>query len=433
MRAIVVRCPNCGANLKIASTVASVTCAYCDTVSRIQPRTGVFQRPAPMPPVAAAGPGTRLPPIARQRVSRAAMIVPFVIVAIVVGGVAFTVHRVKVSAGERLFWGGKVPVRIDVDGDGVRDLVGLVQYVMQDQRAHLAAYSGKTGAPLWQSEPLGKLSDLSQAMLGTTGDLVLFATERGTLAARDKAGTPRWQLDFGEKIEELCAGAAPGEVVVATADRKWYAVDAAGKRRDTQPLVRFDRDYTTDGVAAQFARIGGERPPGVCVSVATVTWRRPAGLLALEPWTGGRELPGMRVELRVRRPAGPIVAIGGKSPGTRVPMLAGLDDAGAVRWKVEIPAIDPLNTRFDRHDVAISDHAVIALYQSQRPVRPHLTAFDLETGRRLWDRELVVGAHASFTSVGLVADGDQVMVTTWTGLRVHALADGRERFSIGDR
>ena len=52
VRAVIVRCPNCNANLEIASTVIQASCQYCGTVSRIQARTAMFQIPkAPQMPV----------------------------------------------------------------------------------------------------------------------------------------------------------------------------------------------------------------------------------------------------------------------------------------------------------------------------------------------------------------------------------------------
>jgi len=167
LRAIVVRCPNCNANLEIASTVASVTCAYCGTVSRIQARTAVFQTPKPM---SRTEPQLPQMPVARQRFSVLLAMLPTLIIAgLVAGGTFFAKRGIPGLISSRVLWAGHVPVLIDVDGDGVADPIGLVRYVMSNDRAHLAAYSGKTGAPLWESEPLGNYSELGQLQFAAMG------------------------------------------------------------------------------------------------------------------------------------------------------------------------------------------------------------------------------------------------------------------------
>ncbi|MBP6628856.1 MAG: PQQ-binding-like beta-propeller repeat protein [Kofleriaceae bacterium] len=430
MRLIPVRCPQCGASQQVDDDAATVTCSYCGTSARVQGRSKILQVPRPMP----TGPTTPPSwPVARQRFSWLAMMPFLVMMVVVVGGVVAATMRGRLGlGGGKLLWAGELPVLLDVDGDGARDVVGVVRYVLDGDRTHLAAYSGRTGQRLWQSESLGSYSGLGQLELAVVGDQVLVASERGTLSGRDgKTGAVRWQTPFSEKVADLCAAGQPGAVVVATADDAWWLVDADGRRLPGQPLVRFDRDYTRDGVGARFAALGAELPADVCLPIGNDSWRRAVGLLSLERWSDDlAPTPGMTVRRWIRRPGGPIVGIGYKSPGTSVPMLAAVNGQ-VTAWVAEIPAIDPLVSRSEEKLVTLSDRAAIALYTPPSPARPRLTALALDTGARLWDREL--GVTGSFTPTGLVTTDELVVLATWTGLHAFALADGAERFVIGQR
>ena len=95
----------------------------------------------------------------------------------------------------------------------------------------------------------------------------------------------------------------------------------------------------------------------------------------------------------------------------------------------EIPAVDPLVSRFDDQHVTMTDTAVLALYLPPEPAPPRVTSIDLATGERQWDVALPVGWR--FTGTGLRATGDLVLVTSWTAVWALALADGRVRYVLG--
>jgi hypothetical protein len=213
-----------------------------------------------------------------------------------------------------------------------------------------------------------------------------------------------------------------------TADKKWFLVDAQGKRRDGSALLRFDHEYTNDSVRERFLAVGAEAQPDICMPITDASFRRTPGTLTLPRWKELVPIEGMSVDRYIRKPGGPIVAFGYKTPGTAVKMFARVDGA----WKIEIPAVDPLVSRVDEKHVALSDKHVIALYEPKSPAKPRLTAFDLASGKRLWDVEVQPGQH-SFNAGAIAITGDVVLLSTYQGLRGHALADGSERFSVGYR
>jgi hypothetical protein len=172
-------------------------------------------------------------------------------------------------------------------------------------------------------------------------------------------------------------------------------------------------------------------------------------VIALPGHSDMANIESMRVEVLIKRPGGPAIAVGKKQPGTSVPLLARLGPRPAqppmpkkgwrteeekkallpsAVWKVEIPASDPLNARLDEEHVTVSDKAVFALYEISNS-KHHLAAFSLADGKRLWDRELTHGS--GFVAVSLTVVGDAVGVTTWQNFTTYSAADGSERYRIG--
>jgi len=435
--AVIIRCPNCNANLETASTVTSVTCAYCGTVSRIQAKTMMFQIPKSLPTTQNAQQRAellqriqlqQLRPV--RRMSMLFVLLPLLLTFAVVGGGIFFASRagmgVLSSMSDRTLWGDG-PVLLEVDGDGTPDLIGIIRYSMKNDEAHLAAFSGKTGAKLWESESFGNYSALGQRKYGGTGSWLLIGTDRGELSARNaKDGKVAWKLTFDEKIEEMCSG-GPNAVTIETADKKWWVVDAKGAKQAAKPLIRLDRDYTDDKARGRFDRAGVEQSD-VCVPLGS-GWHHPLGTIALQHWHDLADVDGMDVQLLVRKPGGTItVGLGNKKPGTAVPMIAVIDGRKA-RWTSAIPAVEPLVAGFEDKYFAMTDKVGVVLYKLSNPSRARLTSFDLQSGKRLWDREIPTGT--GFVASSLIANGDTVLLGTWQDLRAYSLADGSDRFTVG--
>ena len=421
MRAVSVRCPNCGASLDAALDAPAVTCTYCGTTARVQGRSRVWQVPQPLPPT--SGPPL---PVARQKPT-ALIVVPLLIVAAVI---ALPIIVVSTKGGLRLNraqlgWWGTTPVLADVDGDGADDVIGFSRYVLDGDRMHLAAFSGATGKKLWETPKLGTYTDVYQGVIATADDTVVVAMPTGALRGYARTtGAARWETQVGEKVDHLCAGDRTGTIAVGTADKRWHRVTLAdGGRADMVPLRVAERD---EGAVA---RVLGTAEAGGCEPLASSEREGMPGLRTAESWSGMPEVEGMRVERIARRDGGPVIAIGTKQPGSAVPMMAALDGA-RVRWKVIVPATDPLNTRAEDHLMTIGGDVVVAAYEiSSSNEPPHLTAFALADGRRLWDVPVQKGTTIVMTALAIA--GTNVVLSSWGHLQAYDLATGARQFRIG--
>lgn len=433
-RAVIIRCTNCNAVLEIASTVTAVTCSYCGVVSRIQAKTAMFEVPTTLPqaPQARLEQLQRLQHLMPVRPAAAVRWPLFVTLAMLVGGVGMSLVIAKrggigAASKDRSMWAGRSPMLIDLDGDGTRDVIGLVRYVLDEDRCHLAAFDGKTGKQRWQSESLGAYSALSQAKFAGVGSQILMASAGGSLSARDaKTGAQVWEVALDEKVDIMCA-AGEQAVIVGTADQRWVRLDNTGAQQPASKLLRLDRDYTNDKAYEMFQRAGVEQSD-VCVSLGH-TFDGPSHLLSMRNWGDTVKVENMRIERFVRRAGSPdTLAVGYKSPGTSVPMLAKLDGSKAA-WVAEIPAKDPLVSRFEEKNVALSDGAVFALYTTSSPEVTRLTAISLSTGKRLWDRQ--IPTTTGFVPEGLSVTGDVVLLASWQHLHAYSVLDGSDRYRIG--
>ncbi len=439
------RCPNCGASLTVDDGATSVACQYCGTTSRIQTRSRVLQVPRPLP-TGGPQPGG---PVARQRVNRAVLIGPAVFTAGVIGFSGYMAQRstervqraisqqVPVSAGTNSTpappeqrpdtWATGLPLVADVDGDGGDDLIGLTRNVMDGDRAQIGAFSGATGTPLWRGERLGTYSDTVQAVLYLAGDHVLMATPGGELRSfGTRDGAPRWTTAMGERIDAACAiGGEAERVMVGTSDRRWHVITLVdGARRDAAEPKRVggrDRKITP------MAWVQGTLAADTCLPLPSSGREAMPGLTTADSWAKGLpSVDGMSLARVVRRGDGPVVAIGGKTPGTAVPMLAVLDGK-RVRWSAAVPSSDPLQARAEDEHVTVSGDAVFQVWQDKDG--PRLAAFDLADGRRRWD--VALDKDQARVVVGAMIVGGRVLVAGWGGLQAFDAADGKPVYSLG--
>lgn len=398
MNAIVVRCPNCNAQLKIASSLDVVECEYCHAQARVQRRTQVLERVLPPPKVGPALIATQAHS-ARWGVGGALVVVAIAAaIGILVVGRGCGIG----PAAKRPTWQGTTALLVtDLDGDGKRELVGRARRVEAGDRIWIVALDLASGAVRWESDSLGSHSDTGAGMLAAGRDTIVFATPRGEVVFFDaRASAPRWKVQLDERISHLCEGDKDTVVVVGVDRHLRTLARADGAMRPSdpaRPCVRLASDVEArrGGGPAEASRLG--QSIGLQVS-------------EIHPAPGGRVLEATR------------------QGGTRVPMLAFVDDAGTVRWKVDVP-VDPLAaSEGDPEKLAVGDRAVCAAYRpDQKLGDPHLTCFALADGKRLWN---VAPGMYPLSSLAVTDVG--VVFAAWGRVELRALDTGDVVWSYGE-
>jgi DNA-directed RNA polymerase subunit RPC12/RpoP len=404
MKAVVVRCPECNATLEAGAEAREVRCSYCGTLATVQRRTRFLQRPAALPPTGGDAPSL---PVAVQPVAVAVPAIIAGVALLVVLGVIFALARAPKPGGPMLL--------ADANGDGTEDVVAEVRVRSFSSEVNLvAAFDGRTGKELWRSDELWR----GTGLLCVSGDVVLLSASGPVLRGLGLAdGKPRFEVKLEEKVSHLCEGPDPQTVNVITADKRG------------QPLT------LTDG------RLGPAGSPRLCRPLRCD--QRSAGMFN-EEWANrdrrslrrSIRLPGMVVE-RVIVQGGVTLALGGKSPGTRVPMLASIreseprpgDFAGSgpqVLWQATAPAENPLSASsgLDPYEVALDDTLVALSYQGGGGHR--LTAFTLADGKRRFDVDLP--GMRDVWSV-LIGGGRVYVSSSWGFISAHDAGTGETIFT----
>jgi hypothetical protein len=285
----------------------------------------------------------------------------------------------------------------------VPDVIGRARQVMKGDTIRIAAWSGATGHPLWESAPIGSYTETYQGYLLLIGDLLVFADPTATLTGYSTVdGSRRWATQLPDRTETACLDAS-GVLHVKTVDRNWHAIAVADGARTPS------------------------RGPGRCLPVPNDRLPVAAELLRGRP---GRtpKVAGMQVgDVAQLGEDGPRVAIGYRDRGTAVPMLARVDEP---RWVVDVPAQDALRASGGRDLLAMTSDRVCTVYEVETRSAPRLTCFDMASGSRAWDTEIAKGVTIVMES--LVASRDRLYLSSWGHVQVFDLATGRPLHLIGE-
>lgn len=466
MRAIALKCPNCAASLNAAPAAQTVTCAYCQTTSRVRARTAFFEAPVNLPP---APPQLAHLPVATQQHSRRWTVGLSISIALFVGLMAlipwFVMTKVRQAvtghdglSGRTLSWISTTPLATDVNGDGIADLVGKLRGLDDINSVHLVAVDGASGKRLWRSEVLGAYQETYQGVVALLGDTLMFVNGRGLARSFSVAGGEAgWKVNLAEKLETVCRHQATFYVV--TADERWIAID------------------TASGKAAE------AREPPSCEPLPTdARDQPPANLTALDRFDRERPKPskldGMYIGEHLVVEGHDRLALGYKSPGTSVPMVAryrvqsyeppaelepaavpadeltrrqrrelrrrqraieranrkAIDDATfEVMWKSQVPSRDPLgasSSRIELVGLSLESDCVVVPYEVRnQPI--HVACLSYETGEHRWDVALPKAFIDRLSGLAVTPKRAFVYVSS----RVHALdlASGKRLFTVGQR
>jgi outer membrane protein assembly factor BamB len=466
MRAIQIRCPNCAATIDVVATALTITCTYCQTQSRIRPRTQFLETPVKLPPQPQLD---RLPVAVQQHSGRWVAGLSFTILLFVglMSAVPFCIiHKVRQHAsgftghdgttGRTLNWGSWTPIAADVSGDGVADLLGRLRGLEGHDSVHLVAFDGASGKKLWQSPNLGTYSETYQGTVAMLGDQLLFVSDRGLARGYStEDGSELWKVNILEKLQSACTGG--DAVYLFTADERWIKLDTSTGKAVESPA------------------------PAACKALAT-DGRRDHGRELIEIDTFNRSEPrpqttdGMQIGENLVVEGNHRLGVGVKSPGTRVPMVARYEVTNwnpppaepeleipdkelgpkqrraRVRerrarerelyamiqkaefefaWKSVVPSRDPLGAKTSAPEhIGLSldaDCVVVSYEMRDKPI--HVACLSYKTGEHRWD---VAMPKAFIDSLdGLAVSKNRAFLSMSSRVHVIDLATGERLFTVG--
>lgn len=390
-------CPHCGAGLTPEPSASLVTCEFCGSQSQVQGTSSSQTDAAPHIPVATYRQGT-------SKWVWVAVVAPFAIS--LLASLFALVGSSKGGAGGpgggavggvQLDWASTGrPIAVDANDDGTPDILGWAHKVDLsggEPSYHLAAFDGETGRRLWLGPGDEDLAP-HQSLAAAAGDVAILVDDKGTAHGYELSeGTPRWETALGERAEKLCVGeegAGVAQVVLADERKVQLSLDDGSM----QPA---------------------EGEEACAPAWSTASTPPEAGVLLSGTFHGqlDRDIPteDMDVEAVLRAPSSDRLAVvGAKAKGTRVPMAGAYRCASVsserdmnrrvydceepeLLWTSALPSSDPMKARTGDPEVATLHGGV--LYLGYEPDREedvwNATAFELETGRRLWDVPGLVG------------------------------------------
>ncbi len=425
-------CPNCQAPLPLGGDAEIVTCEYCGRqVMREQP-------PPPAPPPNAVR--TSVGRAQQARVGQApargpkGLIVALAVLPLVVGGIIAATVAIKAQkaatldsngpggggytpSGVHLQWSGVAPVAVDLNGDGVEDIVGRYNVLEKGStHAYVGAFDGKKLERIWKAGSYGTISDAQAIHVAVSGDRVLVSDASNFVHILElTTGKELRNVRLTDKVKELCPFAEePASVWIAVADEQNVKLDLA------------------TGETRIFGR------PGFCPGRETLSansscWsaeyhRSRHSHAECRPAEEAPILEGFRTE-HVLAEGADQIAIGVKDPGTRNPMAMGFEgESGSKRvlWSRNVSA-DAREGSLQVTDLI--DGRAILLYQSKRRGW-RLVALDATTGNTVYDVEIPRTESGSGPS-DMLLTAARVYVPHWTWLDIFETASGEHLGTIG--
>jgi len=414
MRAVAIKCPNCGADVHTDAGSDTATCAYCGTVAYVQQRSRVLQIPLPIPPQ-----HKQMPVAMRRRtlgvvgcIAGLGILAGFVVpVVLVTTGGHSCASRALDMLHQHQWSGVNGVILADIDGDGIEDAIGRTR-TLQPDRIYVGAYSGADGHRLWQTQALGSYTDYFSTASGLVGQTALLGGTPGELiAVSTNDGTIRWKIRLSEKVKRICTAADATTALVETADERMQEIVVA--------------DGTVKGQAS-----------GSCQPLPNDATNADAPDRVLYAWHNDnrdqapRHLQGIDADEAIHHPQSDVtIAVGHREKGTRVPMIASYRPGdSAPLWVATVPAGDPLVVEADEPDtqaVAVDGDGVVVAYETKKSRHYRLTLFGTD-GKRRWD--IAVAGDRPLSAVRM--SPTHVFVSRWSHLLVYDRATGNQAWTV---
>lgn len=382
-QAVSIRCPHCNAALSIHPAARETRCEYCGTPVLLKhtqvsmPRTDV---PAPRPVPPQASPGGR-------RGARWIIAVPLVLT--IGAGAMSAMVSMRTSPvvsgngssspvsvpglaapAERLSWDMVASMAtVRLNSDAIDDLLVFVAvYAGSENPLHLAAIDGATGERLWMTESYGTISTHSAHVhteLAVQGNLVLVTDHKRTARVLDlTTGSELRAATLTDRAEWICADPeSDSHVWIEVADEQHVRMD-----------------LTTAALAP-----APERPDYCPPWHERVDCRDYKGSLRCARDNDRMEIAGFYAE-GVLGMGAERVAVGYKSPGTRLPMAAayrkGAKKPHWVRRLIEDQDAPVEEGTPPHYDLA---GGRLVMHYEMKSEEHRLMALDTATGKTLWD------------------------------------------------
>ena len=438
MKAITVRCPDCGAQLKADRGLTE--CTYCGTSIMIEGSHALPASPTPATDSAPAPPGASISPAA------------IVLVCLAVLGIALlgffsasedydpradyvpapppsqrAAPSVKPEAPPvpMITWAANVPVVRDVNADEVDDVITFFEGT--DDKYHASILSGVDMQRLWLSDSIPGI-DEGEPRIFLSRSAVLASGSVGNLTGYSvRDGGTLWTIRLAEVVIEV-ADVGENLAVVKLKDKSRVRLDL--ERGAILPAEASDEEIDSWILSTS----DGDTRGGAFI-------QRAMGGSGQRPAPHRRFFDDFRYEFTIW--SGDVsLCIGKRAKGTEVPMIVRferLEDDGRQRpvfhelWRATVPGVEPLKARlptgFSTFFHASEAYATVAyIHQgtSRGLTASRMAGFDMADGRRLWDQD--IPKQANLTSLTVM--GDRVYLVTWKGLTVLAGPTGETLFSI---
>lgn len=421
-RLVAVKCPNCGAGIKLEPRVEVVNCVYCHRSSFVQ---WPGRTPAPEPRRTLPA-DTAVIHVQPQR-SRVGVYVSLAAVMLLAGGVVFLLSggSFGTKLGERAIMLSRSTHLVDANRDGTVDVVTWFNTFVSggDVSTRLGVFDGRDGTELWRTEPQG--DDWHEGATHVSGDLLLHGKGDGTLhALAVRTGKAQWKAALGERVETFCTGAA-GKTRVRTQDGVTHEIDLASgnvspsseaclRRRREGPVGANWIDASEMGMAWS-----SDSPESQALRAAFGLGQAEYEVISKHP--------NFQLTSVMTRAGSPVIVLGYRAPGTSVQQV-GAYAKGKLLWLSDFAPTQPLTaTQGTPELVTLAPARVLIAYEQSG--RFHVACLDETNGRRLWDVALAEGAEVD----KLTASNRHVFATGGWKLRALALASGEQVFEIGHR
>ena len=476
MDLISVECPSCGAKLPPREPSGNITCEYCGSsfsigqAKKAQTQAGVVVDPqelaraivqaqqeqlaAQQPPQIQINPAPIPTPTPKQvkKAGRGCAFLSLFITLITIAGVLIPVYFVVRDVTDAVGVSFDALDRVEEAVSGAKEKAGLQRFGWDDVGGppQITQLEGKTviagriraqggsdglfcalfntdGSQRWRSENLGTYSAAYRNISCTVAGQSLVATDgdAGLRLLSLADGSERKRHGLTDLVERVCIPDPEGDAQIEPT-RVW--------------VLQIDKRASfLDLASGELSEAAADKPPAGC-SRKRRSRRDEGRLLAQDLDAGVRlgqrkqapKLDGAKVDFVLLSGESDAIAFGHTSPGTKVPYAAGFDPSSKskdIRWQSPTPSIAKTKVRYDDIYATIVGDKLISNYGSGQEDWM-LTAFDLQSGDRIWETRLRP-IFAVDSIEGVIPAKTHVLVLRTSSIDVFDANTGQQTGTLG--